>query len=382
MTVFKAYLKVLNKNKFAIILYTIILIFFSAFNLETSEENMNFVATKPDILIINKDEEKGLTKNLITYIKNNSNIIEIDENEAAIRDALFYRDVNYIVYIPKNYREDFLNKKNPEIEIKKTGDYNASLAEMLLDRYLKTASIYLDIYSNEEELIKNLNKTLDTKTEVQIVSKLDTTSLNKATFYFNFLNYSLLAGLIFVICMVLLSFKNINIHKRTVISSMDYKQINKELFISNLIFGFLSWLFYIALGIIIIGKVMFTTHGLIYILNSFVFLVCAISIALLIGNLVSNKNTINGIVNVVALGSSFLCGAFVPMEFLPNFVLKIAHILPSYWYMKTNEMLKSIDKFNLATINSLITNMLILIIFTIIFTLITRVVTSKKRKLN
>lgn len=382
MTVFKAYLKVLNKNKFAIILYTIILIFFSAFNLETSEENMNFVATKPDILIINKDEEKGLTKNLITYIKNNSNIIEIDENEAAIRDALFYRDVNYIVYIPKNYREDFLNKKNPEIEIKKTGDYNASLAEMLLDRYLKTASIYLDVYSNEEELIKNLNKTLDTKTEVQIVSKLDTTSLNKATFYFNFLNYSLLAGLIFVICMVLLSFKNINIHKRTVISSMDYKQINKELFISNLIFGFLSWLFYIALGIIIIGKVMFTTHGLIYILNSFVFLVCAISIALLIGNLVSNKNTINGIVNVVALGSSFLCGAFVPMEFLPNFVLKIAHILPSYWYMKTNEMLKSIDKFNLATINSLITNMLILIIFTIIFTLITRVVTSKKRKLN
>jgi len=382
MTVFKAYLKVLNKNKFAIILYTIILIFFSAFNLETSEENMNFVATKPDILIINKDEEKGLTKNLITYIKNNSNIIEIDENEAAIRDALFYRDVNYIVYIPKNYREDFLNKKNPEIEIKKTGDYNASLAEMLLDRYLKTASIYLDIYSNEEELIKNLNKTLDTKTEVQIVSKLDTTSLNKATFYFNFLNYSLLAGLIFVICMVLLSFKNINIHKRTVISSMDYKQINKELFISNLIFGFLSWLFYIALGIIIIGKVMFTTHGLIYILNSFVFLVCAISIALLIGNLVSNKNTINGIVNVVALGSSFLCGAFVPMEFLPNFVLKIAHILPSYWFIKTNEEIKTLEILDFETLKPIIMNMGMIVIFSILFVIITNILSSRRRKIS
>ena len=36
-----------------------------------------------------------------------------------------------------------------------------------------------------------------------------------------------------------------------------------------------------------------------------------------------NKNAINGIINVVALGSSFLCGTFVPVEFLPNRVFFI-----------------------------------------------------------
>ncbi len=67
---------------------------------------------------------------------------------------------------------------------------------------------------------------------------------------------------------------------------------------------------------------MFTVHGIILMVNSFVFSICALTIAILIANLVNNKNAINGIVNVVALGSSFLCGAFVPIEWLPDTVLK------------------------------------------------------------
>ena len=65
MTVFKTFLKILNKNKFIIILYTLFLIFFGGFNMQTSESNINFVASKPDIMIVNYDEEKGITKDLI-----------------------------------------------------------------------------------------------------------------------------------------------------------------------------------------------------------------------------------------------------------------------------------------------------------------------------
>ena len=69
-----------------------------------------------------------------------------------------------------------------------------------------------------------------------------------------------------------------------------------------------------------------TKEGLIYILNSFIFTICATTMSFFIGNLITNKNAVNGIVNVVALGSSFLCGAFVPMRWLPDSVLKIAHV--------------------------------------------------------
>ena len=163
MTVFKTFLKILNKNKFIIILYTLFLIFFGGFNMQTSEHNTNFVASKPDIMIVNYDEEKGITKDLIKYIEENSNVVDLKNNEDAINDALFYRDVNYVIYIPKNYNKDFMDGKNPEIEIKSTGDYQSSFAEMLLSRYIKVANIYQKSINNEEELISKINGTLSKK---------------------------------------------------------------------------------------------------------------------------------------------------------------------------------------------------------------------------
>lgn len=382
MTVFKTFLKILNKNKFIIILYTVFLIGFGGFNMQTSDNSTNFVASKPDIMIVNYDEEKGITKDLIKYITDNSNIIELNNNEEAINDGLFYRDVNYVIYIPENYSEDFMDGKNPEINIKSTGDYQSSFAEMLLSRYIKVANIYQKSIKNEDELISKINETLSKQSEVEITSKLDTDSLAKATFYYNFASYSILACLVYVICLVLSSFKDIKIQKRTIISSTDYRKLNRQLLLSNSLFSIILWGVYVALSFVLIGDIMFSNQGIIYLINSFIFTMCATTIALFIGNLVSNKNAINGIVNVIALGSSFLCGAFVPMEWLPDGVLKIAHILPSYYYISSNESLKTLEVFNLETMQPIITNMIVILGFSIIFIILTNIVLKRKQKIG
>ena len=71
---------------------------------------------------------------------------------------------------------------------------------------------------------------------------------------------------------------------------MNYKKHNFELLVSNSLFAIVLWIFYVILSFILVGDIMFTTHGLIYILNSFIFTICAVTIAFLIGNLVTNKN--------------------------------------------------------------------------------------------
>lgn len=382
MTVFKTFLKILNKNKFIIILYTLFLIFFGGFNMQTSESNINFVASKPDIMIVNYDEEKGITKDLIKYIEENSNVVDLKNNEDAINDALFYRDVNYVIYIPKNYNKDFMDGKNPEIEIKSTGDYQSSFAEMLLSRYIKVANIYQKSINSEEELISKINETLSKKSEVEITSKLDTNILSKATFYYNFANYSIMACLIYVICLILASFKDIKIQKRTIISSTNYKTLNRQLLLSNSLFSIILWMIYVVLSFVLVGNIMFSIHGIFYLINSFVFTICATTIALFIGNIVSNKNAISGIVNVIALGSSFLCGAFVPMEWLPEGVIKIAHILPSYYYISNNEILKTLEIINFNTIKPILLNIIIILSFSIIFIILTNIVSKRKQKIG
>ncbi len=380
MTIFRTFLKVLNKCKVPIITYTIILVLFGAFNMTTSDNSTNFVASKPDILIINNDEKIGVTEDLINYIEKNSNIIDIKADEEAINDALFYRDVNYIIYIPNNYRKDFLDNKNPKIEIKSTGDYQSSLAEMMLERYIKVANIYLKTFNTEDELISNVNNTLAKQSKIEVTSKLDTNQLSRVAFYYNFANYAILAGCVYVVCLILSSFKNEKIQKRTIISSMNYKKYNKQLLISNGLFAVVLWIFYVLLSFILLGNVMFTMHGVMYMANSLIFTICALTIAFLIGNIMNNKEAINGIVNVVALGSSFLCGSFVPMEWLPDTVLKIAHILPSYWYIKSNELLKTVEEFNFETLKPVLINMTVIIGFILLFVVITNIVSKNKRK--
>ncbi len=380
MTVFKTFLKVLNKSKAPIIMYTVILILFAGVNVETSENPTKFTAEKPPIYIISRKDAKGINKNLVDYMKKNCKYINLDGKN--VNDALFYREVSYIVMIPENFGKKIMEQKEPKIIVKSTNDYNAKLSERILNRYIQTAYAYSQIAKTEEELVKYINIALEKETEVEVLSKLDTPHLNKATSYYNFLNYALLAGLIYVICLILSSFKEEKIKKRTLVSSMDYKRFNRNLLLSNGLFALLLWIFYIVLSIILVGNIMFTSHGLFYILNSAIFSCCALSLAFLIASVIKNKNAINGIVNVIALGSSFLCGAFVPMEMLPSSVLAIAHILPSYWYMKTNELLKGVESFNIESILPILINMAVIIVFTIGFIMMTNIITKRNRKID
>ena len=379
MTVFKAFLKILNKNKFIVILYTVILLVFGITNMSTSD-NGAFTASKPGVLIVNEDSG-NLSNNLIDYIENNSEIKEIADNEEARNDALFYQDVDYIIYITKNYSIDFLNGNNPQINIKKSDTYNSFYAHMLLNRYLNIASIYQKSETSEKNLVNKINETLSKETKVQFTSKLNTSKLDKATFYYNFMSYSMLACLIYVICLILSIFNEEKIHKRNIISSTNYKKNNIILLLSNLLYSFVLWLFYCVISMFIVPSVIFSTHGLIYLINSFVFTITCTTLSFLLGNLIRNKNAISGVVNVVALGSSFLCGAFVPVSMLPSFVLKIAHVLPTYYYIQNNQLVATLEKFNFINLKPIIINIVIMIIFSIVFIILTNLVSKRKQKI-
>ncbi len=379
MTVFKTVWKILNKNKITVILFTVMLLLFGVSNMRTSEKSMNFIATKPDVLIVNYDKDEGITKDFIKYITDNSNIVDIKTDEEKINDALFYRDVNYVIYIPENYSKDFMEEKNVELEIKSTGDYQASLEEMLVSRYIKVAKIYQKNITNEDELISKINETLSDQVQTEITSKLDTNAISNATFYYNFASYSILSCLLLIISLILSSFNNEKIRKRIIVSSTNYKKHNKILLISNCCYSFILWILYVVISFFILGDVMTKIQGIIYIINSLVLTICATTIAFFIGNLVSSKGAINGIVNVVALGSSFICGVFVPMRWLPDSVLKMAHLLPTYYYVSTNEALKTIEQFNIQTLKPLIINMAIILCFALLFIILTNIISRKKR---
>lgn len=379
MTVFKTFWKIIKKYKGTIILYTVMLVSFGGINLSSKEANLNFTNEKPDVLIVNQGENIGLTKNLIDYLSQNTNIVQIENFEEKRNDALFYRDVNYIIYINDDYREKILNGENVTLDIKSTNDYSAHLAEMILNKYLTVQNLLRAYTTNEQELTNKINKTLKEETKVVVSSKVDKTAENKVSRYFNFASYSILAAIIFIITLVMTSFKEKTINKRITVSSMNYKKHNNLLLISGLAYVLVLWLLYTLLAIILLKSSVLNTKGLLYILNSLVFSLSALTFALLISTLVKNKDAIGGIVNVVALGSAFLCGAFLPVEYLGSNVLKLAHIFPAYYYINTNNKIMSAEIIDKTLLTNILPNTLILILFMILFIIINNLITKQKR---
>lgn len=379
MTVFKTFWKIVNKYKGTIILYTVMLISFGGINLASNDTTTTFTSTLPNIAIVNNDQKSVLTNNLISYLSENSKVVDIENDEEKINDALFYRDVSYVVYIPKNYTNDVLKGMNPTIDIKSTNDYTSSLEEMMLTDYLNLQNTYLKLTTDQAKLTNYINDTLKDKSEVVLTSKVDTKSLSKVSRYFNFASYSILAVVIFIITLVLTSFKEKTVNKRIVVSSMNYKKHNGLILKSSLLYALIVWVLFSLLAIILLGKSVLNTRGLLLILNTLIFTLQALTFALLISSLVNNKDAIGGIVNVVALGSAFLCGAFIPSIYLPEKAVSISHIFPAYYYNNSNDLVTSLEVINLTTLKPFITNIMMMLVFMLVFIVLNNFVIKNRR---
>ena len=252
---------------------------------------------------------------------------------------------------------------------------------MLVEKYIKIINIYKDYYSGDE-LINKVNNIAEKEVKVDLKTTLDTSHLSKMTNYFNFLNYAFLAGCVYCISMILASIKEKNVMKRTIISSFNYKKYNRIVLLSNSIVIFAMWVLYMILSLVLFKDLMLTQNGLAYVINSFIFAICSLTIGFLVGNITQNKNAIGGIVNVIALGSSFLCGCFVPREYMPDYVLKIARVFPTYYFVSNNQLIKETEIFNFESVKLMLINGGIIIGFSLIFIILTNYISKRKQVID
>lgn len=275
-----------------------------------------------------------------------------------------------------------LNGNDSLIKIKSSGDYSSSLAEMLLERYLKNQRVLRDEFSNKNILVEKINNSLENSANVELATKINTSELTRLSRYYNFASYSIIAVVMFIICLVLSSFNEESVKKRTIISSMNYKKYNKYIMLSSILYVLFVVILYTILGFIVFGNIMFSKRGLIYILNTFIFAIVALALSLLVSTLVNKKEAVSGIVNVVSLSQAFLCGAFIPVMWMPDSVLKIAHVFPAYYYINSNELLASLEVLGFSNLKPIFINMGVMILFIVIFIILNNIFSKKKQVLR
>ena len=393
MIVFKTFWRIMKRYWWIVFIYVAILTSLSVINLNAAPVT-DFVDTKPEITIVSQDSSdlatKPFTKNFLDYLSKNTKIINLKESE--ITDALFYQKISMILYLPEDLESEILSGQKVTLNYRTSGNYTAELSKNLIKRYFELQRTEIlesknsskeqsNIPSeNSEKIISRLNQRLDQSPTVRLASK-NATNLSKIAAFFNFASYTIMAIVLYVTCFINASFNKSSVKKRTMVSSLHLKKYNFSLLLANSIFAFSVFALLTTLSFFVLGNIVLTPFFIFEILNTLLYILAALTLAELVSAFNLSRDAVSGVVNLLSLAPAFLSGAFVPTYFLPSFVLTIAHIFPTYWFIDTNNKITTMTEFSFNSFLTILPNLLVLVLFSIIF-IVANLVLSKKKRIN
>lgn len=382
MIVFKNYLRIAKTYLPIIIIYSAIFITFAIFaSTSGSMSSGEYQSTKTKIAIINNDTGSTFIENFEEYIDEKAQLVKIDSDEESLKDALFFRKVDYIMTIPKNYTMDFMAKKDVKIETMQVPDsYTSTYSKTLMNKYLNTANVYLAAGIDDATLASKVKQDLNQEAKVEMTVKENSSQVISAASFYNFANYTLLAIIVVIVAMIMVSFNQDKIKRRNLVSPVSYKSLNRQLLLGNIVVSFGVWLVYAIASFVLYPEVMTTTSGLLLLINSAIFTIFVLVFSFFVSSLTNNREVISGVSNVVGLGSSFIGGAFVPQAMLGSFVLGIAKFTPTYWYIKANNDIAKLTEYSFESIKSIIFNMIVVLGFALLFYIIIQVFSRLRLK--
>lgn len=348
MQVYKTFLRISKRHISSIALYFIIfaaLSFMLAGSAKDTKIN-TFDSEKIDICIIDKDDSSA-SKGLTQYLSNLHNIVELEDDKEVIQDSLYYRKVQYVLNIEKGYEDKLMAGDTEDIltNVKVPGTYTGMYANNQINEYLSVLNMYISGGYDIDEALEKTSTNLEEIPKVNVISFAgDSKEQNKALYYFFlYQSYVFIVMLICGLAPIIIVLNKKDISDRMGCSSTSLGSRNFQIALGGATYSLIMWLLFMVLGVIAYGDAMFSTEGLLYMVNSFVFLLFATGITIFISSFGASGNALNMISNVIGLGMSFICGVFVPQWFLSDGVISVARFLPAYWYVRVSNMISGMS---------------------------------------
>ena len=378
MTVFKGYMKIIGQNKMLILLY--VAIFFGCtilFQSTAGKTETSYQAEKLNIGIV--DEDGGsLAESLTEYLGNLHHLIPIENDVSEIQEKLYYREVDYVVRIPKNFYKKCI-EGDEKLSVTKIPDtYSGSYVDQQINSFLNNARTYQASGFTEAESASALEKTQS----VKVTFSNDEKSIEDApyVYYFRYMPYLFLALFGFVMGNILIVFHNSDLKKRMAASPVSGRRQSLEGILCMSLEGLTLWIFVIVIGILFYGRDFYTSENFVYyLLNSASMLFVDIALAYLMGTIAPNRDALTGIANIISLGMCFLGGVFVPLEFMGSHVKAVSHFLPVYWYEKANDLLANFAHMTVSAREQFFKAVIIQLVFVGAFICLTLVIEKYKR---
>lgn len=345
MQVYKAFFRILAKQKGQMIMY--LCIFASITGIMAAQGAKNgkemFQASSYEFAVFDEDQSVA-SHNLISYLAKDNKEVKLENENEAIQDALYNRQVKCVLYIPKGFGASLEEGKELlPIEISGVpGTVYSETFQNLVSQYVSIVRGYIVGGFSVEEAMLKAEAAAGQEVEVNMADGGQVGQSNEY-YFFSYIPYVMVSMCIVGIGPILIIFHKKEVRARNNCSAYSLSRINLELFAGTVIAGLGIGAIFFLLTLAMNGKAILSTRGLLFGLNMLSFVVVSLGIVFLVGQLAKKTTILSMISNVIGLGMSFLCGVFVPLELLGDGIVKVAHFLPAYWYIVAA---RAIDSYN------------------------------------
>ena len=394
MQTYKNFLRLAYKSTPSMMIYFVIFAVIAIISTSESKENQELIYQDEEIkfTVFNRDESKT-GEAIKECLSKNNNYVEIEDNEEAIKFALYYRDIYYAVVIPEGFEEAIKNGEAMELMNYKVPDSAMGYyMDMTVESFVKTLKGYIVAgYSIEEANAKTI-ETLSNTVDVKLLADMeDSSNLSSPIsgdiddkpaiyFFYQYVPYIFLAIMISVIGPIMITFGKTDIRKRIAVSSQSFKSYSAQMFLGVVTFGLILLALFNILALILYGENITFAGITSYVIITLCLMAVSMAITYLGGNLFSKTATISAFSNVVSLGFSFIGGIFVPLEFLGDTMINVAKFTPTYWYVRANDTVLGVKTFADINLGELALTCGVQLLFALAFFSVGLVVSRYKRE--
>jgi len=347
---------------------------------KTTNEAEKYVSSKASFAVCDNDNSE-LSRALVEYLSEEHELYEeeIKDETESIQDNLYNRNIHAFLRIPAGFEENVKNGNYVDsLEvITIPGTSTSKVFESDVDSYLGNLSIFLSEGYSVEDAVKCTNEIMKVEIAVTLPDVGNDSNVRSVSYsLFNYLGWIFVVMMIVGITPVLQVFGRKELRDRIECSSYKFSNVNKELILGVAITGFGICIAIFGVTAALLKNEVLTEKGLWFGINMVTYMMVAVSLAFLVSKLTNNEQIVSMIANIVSLGMSFICGIFVPMEFLGENVKKVAHLLPAFWY---NKACVGIDQGAGAHLTEILSSMGIQILFAIVILIAGVIIARKKR---
>ncbi|UTC62241.1 ABC transporter permease [Treponema sp. OMZ 787] len=343
MIVYKNFLRLVWTKKISTMIYVVIFLFISFMTLKSQDSQVSEFAETPLSVSIVDNDDSELSKKLISYLKSKHDVSIIDgknkTDEEILREmkkGISLQRIHAGLILNNNMEENIMNGKKALISFKDDRKKSGFYIDLQVNMYLTFAASVKKSQGIFD--FQKIEDALRVSTKVNKVSFQKNLSVNIwFKVFFNFFGWIVFSVILNSVGWAMFELNNERLKIRNNVSPLSTLRFVCENFLAQLTVV-------VAILSILIGFAVITNINrleniplLFYAFNALIYTAVVLALTFMFNSFLKKGSVMGIIGTVLPLSLAFISGVFVEQELLPDFIVNISRLFPTYYYVSSNE---------------------------------------------